>query len=83
MAHLVKIALLLTLICATAWALIAPGFESVVAALTSFAALIGSLSYPNKSDAKNNQNQNISNSSRGIQAGGNVGVNVQLGAEKK
>lgn len=59
-------------VAAVAWAVLLPGYDSIVAAVTALAAFLASF-FLKKENGQNGQVQNISGGV-GIQAGGNVKV---------
>ena len=65
------------------WGYFSPGFESILAILTSLSAIIGNFFYASYKDADRNK-QTISDGSFGIQAGRDVNVsNVSLNSKNK
>lgn len=56
------------------WLFASPGFESILAAIVSMSALISAFAFRNSSSATISQKQQVSNTSFGIQAGGDVDI---------
>jgi len=69
----VKILAAITLVVSIGWAVVTPSFESALAVLGSLSALIATF-FLARRNAQHTQQQTVSNSSVGVQAGGNVNV---------
>jgi hypothetical protein len=57
-----------------AWAIADPGFESVLAAIGSFSALISAFLVEKRRARRAQQRQSVSKSSIGVQAGGDIDI---------
>lgn len=79
-----KILAVLAFIASVAWFISAPGWEPGILILTSAGAFIGFFIGENKGkkEKSNNQQQTVSKSSVGIQAGGDVNINNSKGDKK-
>lgn len=58
------------------WLYFEPGFEPILTTVVSLSALISSFIFGNKSEADTGQNQTVHENATGIQAGGNVSINL-------
>jgi hypothetical protein len=70
---LVIASILAVLVCLF-WFIVKPDFEPLVALITSIIALLSLLFIEKRKGKNNSQNQEISQRSLGIQAGGNVSI---------
>jgi len=76
----VKILSVIALICSIAWLIFDPGFDAALAVIGSISALIsafvieGKKSKKEKASQSIQQQQSVSKSSTGIQAGGNINI---------
>lgn len=69
-----KIASFIAFVACLAWAIAKPGYDSITAAIISFATLVGVL-YSSTVNKSSSQQQKVGSGGVGIQAGGNVSVN--------
>jgi hypothetical protein len=74
MAKLIKLLAVVALIGSIAWLVSAPGFEPALALLGSMSALVSAFVIEKRRQRYARQQQSVSNSSMGIQAGGDVSI---------
>jgi hypothetical protein len=70
----------IAVICSIAWVIANPGFESALAVVGSISALVA-MFVRDKRNAQRTQQQSVSKSSVGVQAGGNVSIG-DVGGDK-
>lgn len=69
-----KFASFVAFVACLVWAIAKPGYDSVIAAIISFATLVG-VFYTSTVGKSSSQQQKVGSGGVGIQAGGNVNVN--------
>jgi len=74
MTRIIKFLAILALIGSIAWLVSAPGFEPALALVGSMSALVSAFVVEKRSKRHAGQHQSVSNSSMGIQAGGDVSI---------
>jgi hypothetical protein len=74
MAQITKFLAVVALIGSIAWLISAPGFEPALALIGSLSALVSAFVVEKRSKRLSQQNQFVSKSSIGIQAGGDVSI---------
>jgi hypothetical protein len=74
MAKLIKFLAVVALIGSITWLVSAPGFEPALALVGSMSALVSAFVVEKRSQRHARQQQSVSNSSMGIQAGGDVNI---------
>lgn len=74
-----KILSVIFLILSTVWFIAQPGYESVLAIISSITTLAYTFIKEKMTAQLNQQHQSVSKSSIGIQAGGNVNISVKDG----
>ena len=77
----VKFLAAIALIGSIAWVIADPGFEPVLAVVGSISALISAFVVEKRNARRAQQHQSISNSSIGVQAGGDVSIG-NIGGDK-
>jgi hypothetical protein len=70
----VKALALIALIGSITWSIADPKFESILAVIGSLSALVSAFLVENRKRTRIYQQQSVSGSSTGIQAGGNVNI---------
>lgn len=71
---MVKFLALIALIVSIVWCFAKPGFESVLAVIVSLSALVSAFLIPKRTAVRRKQQQSVSKSSMGIQAGRDVRI---------
>lgn len=71
---LVKFLASIALLGSIAWVIADPGFEPGLAVVSSFSALVSAFLVGKRNARRAQQHQSVSQSSMGIQAGGNVSI---------
>ena len=74
MTKTIKILSCIALIVSIAWLVSSPSFEPALALIGSMSALVSAFVVEKRSKRLAKQHQSVSNSSMGIQAGGNVSI---------
>lgn len=74
MAQIIKLLAIVALIVSIAWLVSDPGFEPAVALVGSMSTLVSTFVVEKRSKRYARQHQSVSNSSMGIQAGGDVSI---------
>ena len=74
MTQIIKFLAFIALIVSIAWLVSSPSFEPALALVTSMLTLISTFVVEKRSKRVAKQHQSVSNSSMGIQAGGNVSI---------
>jgi hypothetical protein len=74
MTQIIKFLAFIALIASIAWLVSSPGFEPALALVGSMSALVSAFVVEKRSKRLAKQHQSVSNSSMGIQAGGNVSI---------
>lgn len=77
----IKVLAAIALIGSIAWLIAEPGFEPALAVVVSSSALISAFVVDKRNAKRAQQHQSVSNSSIGIQAGGDVSVG-NIGEDK-
>jgi hypothetical protein len=72
MAQIIKFLAVIALVVSIIWLISAPGFEAALSLITSMSALAATFVIEKRSKRQVQQNQSVSKSSMGIQAGGDV-----------
>jgi multisubunit Na+/H+ antiporter MnhB subunit len=80
---LIRILSVVALMISMGWLYFEPGFEPVLTTVVSLSALISTFIFGNKPEAATGQNQTIHENSAGIQAGGNVSININDANKEK
>lgn len=74
---------LISLAVSTAWLIMNPSFEAVLAVLASISGLVSGYIGEKRQSRPPQQRQIVSKSSTGIQAGGDININIgELGGKK-
>jgi hypothetical protein len=71
---IIRILLLMAILVSFVWFVVQPGYEPVIAIISSLLAFIGDLLHQNKLKQQASQSQTVSNKGIGIQAGRDVSV---------
>ncbi len=67
-----------------AWAITAPGYDSIISAITSLSALISAFIFQKKKVVYPSQKQSVSGDGFGLQAGGDLNVgNISISNERE
>jgi hypothetical protein len=74
MTQTIKFLAVVALVASIAWLVSAPGFEPALALVGSLSALVSAFVVEKRSKRHARQHQSVSNSSMGIQAGGDVSI---------
>jgi hypothetical protein len=74
MAQIIKFLSIVALVGSIAWLVSAPGFEPALTLVGSISALVSTFVVEKRSQRRARQHQSVSNSSMGIQAGGDVSI---------
>lgn len=74
MVQVIKFLAVVALIGSIAWLVSEPGFEPALALVSSMSALVSTFVVEKRSKRHARQHQSVSNSSMGIQAGGDVSI---------
>lgn len=78
----VKVLAAVALMGSIAWVIADPGFESSLAVVGSLSALVSAFLVEKRNARGAQQHQSVSNSSIGVQAGGNVNIG-NVGGDKR
>jgi hypothetical protein len=77
MQFVIKVLSAVALVVSVCWLYFEPSFEPLLTSIVSLSALISSFVFGNSNKEKSgSQNQQVSSNSSGIQAGGNVTINI-------
>ncbi|BAS58839.1 hypothetical protein NIES2135_16450 [Leptolyngbya boryana NIES-2135] len=74
MTQIIKFLAIITLVGSIAWLVSDPGFEPALALVGSISTLVSAVVVEKRSKRLARQHQSVSNSSMGIQAGGDVSI---------
>lgn len=78
----IKTLTILALSVSLLWVIIAPGFDSIITLIGAISAVITAFVLKAKKSHPPQQQQSVSNSSNGIQAGGNINIQGDIGGNQ-